>query len=837
LTPTPSESFSRATPSGERPVIGVLVDWLYDDYQNTLLAGVRSALEEEGADMFCFVGGAIGTRERYSHSRTCLYDLVSTDKCDGLIVFAGSIANFVGPEVLRDYCRRFEPLPMCSVSVSVGSMPAVLVDNATGMRAAISHLIEVHGRRRIAFVRGPAENEEAERRFAVYREVLAAYGIELDPALVVTGNFNRNSGYEAVGVLFDERRATCDALVAANDAMALGAMTALAERGIDVPQAVAVTGFDDVEEAQFATVPLTTVRQPLYEQGKAAAWLVLARCRGETVEEKQVLHTEVVLRQSCGCFAESLFGVSMHHGEVLDPSSSRDRQRILALMRSAVPDAHTVASPWAEQLLAAESIVEGGSSRGALLRAFDDVLGQVLERRANPRAWQSLITTMRSIRLAELSPGSPEWVEADETYQLVRVLVGQVAERAQAQERLLITRSMRTLQESGEALATTFDVRTLAQVVAEHCPRLGIPLCIVSLYQPDAESFPSSESRLIVAHGVRSSVPTAGIRFDSQELAPAGFLPDRRISLMFEPLFFRDEVLGFVIFEMGAGNGRVFEALREQISGALKGARLVEQVVREETRRQHAERERLAKEVEIASRIQTTILPQTTSIEGLEIAAAMVPCAEVGGDYYDVIPTEGGCWIGIGDVAGHGLQSGLVMLMIQSVVSGLVRREPGARPSEMLGALNSVLFDNIRNRLRADEHATLTLLRYEANGRLVFAGSHEELIIWRAEERRCEMLSTTGPWVGAVPSIARVVSDLEWRLGKGDVLLLYTDGIVEAEDKTGTTRFGVERLVAAFERLATREVEAIRDGLFATLKDFTAEQVDDMSLVVIRRRG
>src|SRR5207247_1046155 len=101
-------------------------------------------------------------------------------------------------------------------------------------------------------------------------------------------------------------------------------------------------------------------------------------------------------------------------------------------------------------------------------------------------------------------------------------------------------------------------------------------------------------------------------------------------------------------------------------------------------------------------------------IEGVEVSARMIPADEVGGDYYDVLPiAEGtqGAWIGIGDVAGHGLTAGLVMMMIQSVVAALVKQAPDRAPSQHLGVLNAILYDNIRERLEQSEHVTLSLLR------------------------------------------------------------------------------------------------------------------------------
>src|SRR4029077_12286335 len=131
------------------------------------------------------------------------------------------------------------------------------------------------------------------------------------------------------------------------------------------------------------------------------------------------------------------------------------------------------------------------------------------------------------------------------------------------------------------------------------------------------------------------------------------------------------------------------------------------------------ERSRLEHEIELAARIQVGILPKDRRVSRLEISTAMFPATEVGGDYFDVLPFEGGCWLGIGDVAGHGLHAGLVMLMIQSIVSAITHDHPRASPAQVWTALNAELCDNVRTRLERDEHASLTVIRYEDNGRLV----------------------------------------------------------------------------------------------------------------------
>jgi sigma-B regulation protein RsbU (phosphoserine phosphatase) len=253
------------------------------------------------------------------------------------------------------------------------------------------------------------------------------------------------------------------------------------------------------------------------------------------------------------------------------------------------------------------------------------------------------------------------------------------------------------------------------------------------------------------------------------------------------------------------------------------------------SRRQLLEQQRLEREMEIARRIQTSLLPRQFSVSGMEIAALMHPATEVGGDYYDVYPVADGCWIGIGDVAGHGLTSGLVMMMVQSVVAALVRQAGEARPSQLLGPLNEVLYTNIRERLGQDEHVTFTLLRCFRSGEVLFAGAHEDLLVWRAQRGAVEQVPTPGTWLGAMPDVRRHTVDTGLELAPGDLLVLYTDGVIEAEN-AARQRFGIERLIALVEQEARAPVGDLCVRIATAVAQWQSRQEDDISVLVLRRR-
>jgi serine phosphatase RsbU (regulator of sigma subunit) len=294
-------------------------------------------------------------------------------------------------------------------------------------------------------------------------------------------------------------------------------------------------------------------------------------------------------------------------------------------------------------------------------------------------------------------------------------------------------------------------------------------------------------------------------------------------------------MLGVAVFESGT-MPTVYETLRQQIGSAVKGAMLHREMVAQVTLRERLEKERIAGEARLAAEIQTSVQPAVLEVAELELAAWSEPAAEAGGDYYDVLPSGHGAWLAIGDVTGHGLASGLVMLMVQSMIAALVRQETDLTPKSVVAAVGDALWDNVRRRLKRDDHATLTVLRYHGNGRFTYAGAHEDIILWRRKTNKCELLSTTGFWVGAVPSVRRMTEDEELILDRGDLLVLYTDGITEARNARHE-QFSLERLLSTVEAKGIHAPHVVRDAIVDAVRSWSATVDDDRTLLVIRYEG
>lgn len=250
-----------------------------------------------------------------------------------------------------------------------------------------------------------------------------------------------------------------------------------------------------------------------------------------------------------------------------------------------------------------------------------------------------------------------------------------------------------------------------------------------------------------------------------------------------------------------------------------------------------AENLRLGAEVDVARRLQAMVLPkqeELAKVPKLDISGYMRPADHVGGDYYDVLSLGSHTKVGIGDVTGHGLEAGLVMLMVQSIARTL--HEAGEYdPARFLRVLNQTLYKNVQ-RIQTDKNLSLAFLDFR-DGRLVLSGQHEEVLLVRAD-RTLVRIDTTelGFPVGMEEDISSFVATREIPIAPGDCVVLYTDGVTEAANDRGEL-YGVERLC---QSLLARRLESARDIGSAVVDDLfrfigKAPIQDDISLVVIRQ--
>ncbi len=245
-------------------------------------------------------------------------------------------------------------------------------------------------------------------------------------------------------------------------------------------------------------------------------------------------------------------------------------------------------------------------------------------------------------------------------------------------------------------------------------------------------------------------------------------------------------------------------------------------------------------EMQIATKLQTILLPESPLINGYDISAYMKPATDVGGDYYDIINVKGLDWVVIGDVAGHGVPAGLIMMMVRTAIHSVLEMEPSITPSALLTRVNSILADNMQ-KLNDDTYMTMTVLACIEDGKFHFAGQHQDIMVYRKQHQGVDLVETKGMWLGVVDDIKDMVSDDQFELNIGDTMLAYTDGITEAKKVSdngnqkapNVEMFGDDRLLEVFQQSGQHPTQQIQQAILAELDGYQCH--DDVTIVVIRR--
>ncbi|XZN98558.1 MAG: AAA family ATPase [Microcoleus sp.] len=247
---------------------------------------------------------------------------------------------------------------------------------------------------------------------------------------------------------------------------------------------------------------------------------------------------------------------------------------------------------------------------------------------------------------------------------------------------------------------------------------------------------------------------------------------------------------------------------------------------------------RMSAELDIVKQLQQMVLPKQSeleAIEGLEIAGFMEPADEVGGDYYDVLQQDDRVKISIGDVTGHGLESGVLMIMAQTAVRTLQKMNE-TDPVKFLDVINQTLYDNLQ-RMDSPKNMSLAILDY-AGGVLKLSGQHEETIVVRADGTlECIDTMDLGFPIGLVEEIGDFITQIEVQLNPEDVVVLYTDGIPEARD-INKSLYGLKRLWQVVVENRHLSAAEIREAVIDDVRQYIGVQkvFDDITLVVMKQK-
>jgi DNA-binding LacI/PurR family transcriptional regulator len=519
----------------------------------------------------------------YYRAFNLIYNFMKKPVIDDLILATGTFFNFTPPDLMSKVLTGLLiDLPLISLELEIPGAFNLCIDNSTGIKKAVEHLAIKHRCRRIGFLRGPTGNPEANQRYGAYLEAMQDLGLEPPEGGVFQGYFLMESGADAVAGQIDYIKTHLDGLVCANDLMAMGAIRVLEAAGLKIPGDLAITGFDDLEEARFLRTPLTTVHQPLSSIGRLAAVKALelldAPPAGTDRSGLTTLLADLRIRASCGC------------------SSAREKQVFLErysdvlIQRSLLDDfIRLELSPylWDEDVkrISGEifrlirEILENSPSEESvsiLLDRLEKCITAEIHDNGVELDWQEIISLVHTVS-RKLAPQHLLWSHYD-FFQRARIIAGEKMEQFQGLKRL---RQERGLAEPlrlmyGSILASE-SPDGIFEILDRNLPALGIDTCLIALFEgksfvPGLFTLLPFKSRLVYSRkaGNRVPLPGEGIPFETSRFFPDGhFDPQPGRSYVLYPLFFNVGIQGLLFFSLSDKGYVANEDIRQMLSAGF----------------------------------------------------------------------------------------------------------------------------------------------------------------------------------------------------------------------------------------------------------------------------
>ncbi|MBN2535443.1 MAG: substrate-binding domain-containing protein [Spirochaetales bacterium] len=562
--------------------IGVVIDWIGTPYHVNIFSGIYDYAKNMDVNIISFVTGRLHSRDEWEKCRNIFFDFIDEHNVDGVIVFASSIGNLAGHKAVGELIEQSSHMPMVTLGEKYTNIPCVTIDNNTSYKKLLEHLVKDHGYKNIAYIGGPKGNSDSEERFSIYREILGMYAIPYDDRFIFHGDFRIETGPEAIKVLIDERGIKPDVIVSANDTMALGVFQELRKRRIIIPEQIALVGYDDVEISQY--IQLTTVNQPLYEEGMIAADMLMKLFVGEDPGEIISLTPRLVLRESCGC----IIPYDLIQPEIQTSRSSktfneflRNRDTLISQLKNEIITEQKdrgLLSQWLKEMLDAIAEEHYSNKKNIFLLRLKKILYWSLYEPDAIIVLKDILLKLKKIIYAELQNTNfqDRWIEA---FEQAQGLVKEAIHRAVTFNKIFFDYKLESINDFGEKLSGCVDLEKLMDILHRELPQLGINKCYLAIYEDPEE--PLTISRLILAFDEEKRFPIdmKGIQFSTISLLPPGILPRyTKYALIAQALFLGYDHIGFVIFELGAENLQTYEILRSKLSIALRWTLMVKKI-------------------------------------------------------------------------------------------------------------------------------------------------------------------------------------------------------------------------------------------------------------------
>ena len=554
--------------------IGLLIESVSTQCSTEILKGTLDAAREKGCNVIRFsLANNFFTDKSRDLQTEIIYKTIEKSSIDGLL-FPGWWQKYNTVEQCEEFKKRFSHIKLLSIGKPLEGFPSVFMDEGIYVAELTRHLVEVHNCRKIVFI--PPVYDDG--RFSAYKAVMEEHGL-YDPKLTVTTKELKDQVYEdfrkrveiVLELLLDKRKLKIDAIISMYAREAAQFVKQLKQRNIMVPGDIAVTSYEDGDAARFILPPLTTIYYPFYELGYDGCRKLIDMILQKPIEIASAINSRLIYRNSCGCNI-----INNRSGPV--PVIMGSKKSIFNLAgdeKKAICDylhAHTRLSS-IEQFL--ELLISGLQSRNIL--AFETFFEKyLLESSVDVDDVNTIAGDINILRKAilPLVTGDREiLLNFEDLWNQLYILIQERIKYILSMEQLMLSDRDIFFNEISQNIITTFNVPKLLDVFAANLKYLGIPNCFVFLYTVAGHM----DYELALAYRDNQRVDVSSINPECwKDKITTSILPsDKSVTLLINILHIHEEQIGFVLYEPGPMDERLYHSLSVHLSTAFKGAYLV----------------------------------------------------------------------------------------------------------------------------------------------------------------------------------------------------------------------------------------------------------------------
>ena len=836
----------------QEKTIAVLIESLDGYYQSGVWGGIMKTSHERKVNIIALIGGSLGVSpsDPYEPRRNILYEIPKKIKVDGIII-SGSMFSYISKEDAKKFVSEYGDIPIVSMLQISPKIPSVTIDNQNGMMELAIHLVEEHKFTKFAFINGPINNPEVKDRFSTFKEVMKKYNIEFSNEDVYSGNFDRESGINSVKKIIEKFKGKIhyEAIICIDDETAFGAIEALKELGLNVPHDIAVVGFDNTDESKFTFPPLTTVNQPLHNLGSEALKLLLENLDGKDITDGVMLRTELVKRNSCGCFFQYDIPKGRIRQALIAPVTTKNflvkedlNYHVLELFNNS----HETDDYDEEQIKRLVFAFCDDANNQENSRFLKTILQELQKKAIEGSNLLKLSQLYRIFWYYSISHLTREaFAFTDMLLNRAENLRFDMLNQYEGHKQLKMTNNYSDLYELREKISNATNYEKILSVIVKEFPRIGFDTFFILQYKSSVTNkIITPRLALAVKNGKRLNFNKTANKHE--ENAVFMDIVSENVKnpfvIVVEPLYFRNETFGAIYFllnEKSEYETNTFEVLGKQIGDALHTEQIMSHNKKEQEK-EHLQFVDVKHELKLGSDIQKSFLPQEIyQPKNFNIAVAYQPAREVSGDFYDIYKlNEDTMAIIIADVSGKDVSSALFMALTKTLLQVLTENalKSGQSPLDSIYMTNDYISKYNQQHNGRFMFTTLFygILNTKTGAVEYINAGHNPGLLFSDKGILREELKSSGPAIGLAETAKFPVHSCV--INENESLFLYTDGVTDTRNNKNKF-YSLKRLLDKLSERKHKNAKEIIDAIDTDLIDFrrNADRFDDITMISIYR--